>query len=43
MPTNRRFVLLRRPNGTPVSDDFALTNEPLPDLAHIAHVRVSTR
>ncbi len=33
MPTNRRFVLLRRPDGTPVPDDFALTNEPLPDLA----------
>jgi NADPH-dependent curcumin reductase CurA len=31
--TNRRFILNRRPNGTPVADDFELRSEPLPELA----------
>lgn len=30
---NRRFLLMRRPDGTPVADDFALVEEPLPELA----------
>jgi hypothetical protein len=33
MTTNRRFILKRRPNGTPVADDFELRSEPLPALA----------
>ena len=33
MPTNRRFLLMRRPVGAPVSEDFALVEEALPDLA----------
>ena len=32
MPTNRRFVLQRRPDGTPVKDDFALVTGPTPAL-----------
>jgi NADPH-dependent curcumin reductase CurA len=32
MPDNRRFVLVRRPDGTPVADDFALKTTPTPDL-----------
>ena len=32
MPTNRRFLLQRRPDGTPVPDDFALVTEPTPAL-----------
>jgi NADPH-dependent curcumin reductase CurA len=30
---NRRFILKRRPNGTPVPDDFELRQEALPELA----------
>lgn len=30
MTVNRRFVLLRRPLGEPVPDDFALETEPIP-------------
>jgi NADPH-dependent curcumin reductase CurA len=30
---NRRFILKRRPNGTPVPDDFELREEALPELA----------
>lgn len=33
MPTNRRFLLKRRPNGDPVADDFALVEQTTPDLA----------
>jgi hypothetical protein len=33
MSINRRFILKRRPNGTPVPDDFELRSEPLPELA----------
>jgi NADPH-dependent curcumin reductase CurA len=33
MTINRRFILKRRPNGTPVADDFELRTEPLLDLA----------
>ena len=33
MPTNRRFLLVRRPLGTPVPDDFSLVSEPTPELA----------
>ncbi len=33
MSTNRRFILKRRPNGTPVADDFELQEEALPELA----------
>jgi len=33
MTTNRRFILKRRPNGTPVADDFELRSEPVPALA----------
>jgi NADPH-dependent curcumin reductase CurA len=29
---NRRFLLMRRPNGLPVADDFLLTTEPLPEI-----------
>ena len=32
MSTNRRFLLVRRPAGTPVADDFVLSKEALPDL-----------
>jgi NADPH-dependent curcumin reductase CurA len=32
MPTNRRFTLERRPNGTPVPDDFALLEVETPAL-----------
>jgi NADPH-dependent curcumin reductase CurA len=32
MTINRRFILKRRPNGTPVADDFELRTEPLSDL-----------
>jgi len=31
MTTNRRFVLKRRPHGTPVEDDFALVSVPVPE------------
>lgn len=30
---NRRFLLVRRPQGTPVADDFRLETQPLPVLA----------
>lgn len=30
MTINRQFLLLRRPNGDPVPDDFALTQTPVP-------------
>jgi len=30
---NRRFLLVRRPNGAPVAEDFSLVSEPLPELA----------
>jgi hypothetical protein len=33
MSINRRFILKRRPNGTPVPDDFELRSEPLPELS----------
>lgn len=33
MPDNRRFTLARRPQGTPVADDFRLIVEPTPALA----------
>ena len=33
MPNNRRFLLRRRPDGTPVPDDFELVTEPTPELA----------
>lgn len=33
MPDNRRFLLRRRPDGTPVRDDFELVTEPTPELA----------
>lgn len=33
MTDNRRFVLVRRPDGTPVPDDFALQTAPTPALA----------
>lgn len=33
MPDNRRFLLVRRPEGEPVRDDFDLVSEPTPDLA----------
>lgn len=32
MPTNRRFTLVRRPNGMPVDADFALVTEATPAL-----------
>jgi NADPH-dependent curcumin reductase CurA len=32
MTHNRRFLLMRRPNGMPVADDFALVSEAMPDL-----------
>lgn len=31
--TNRRFLLVRRPQGRPVPDDFRLETQPLPELA----------
>jgi NADPH-dependent curcumin reductase CurA len=31
MTTNRRFVLLRRPTGAPLPDDFALLTSPVPE------------
>jgi len=33
MRANRRFILKRRPNGSPVEADFELRSEPIPDLA----------
>lgn len=33
MPDNRRFLLVRRPNGEPVQADFSLVTEPAPELA----------
>ncbi|MBP6580561.1 MAG: hypothetical protein RIS00_751 [Pseudomonadota bacterium] len=33
MAENRRFILQRRPSGTPTAEDFALVSEPLPELA----------
>ncbi|HMO73850.1 MAG TPA: NADP-dependent oxidoreductase [Sphingopyxis sp.] len=33
MPDNRRFLLVRRPNGEPVEEDFSLVTEPVPELA----------
>ena len=30
MPENRRFLLVRRPHGTPVPEDFRLVEEPVP-------------
>ena len=33
MPTNRRFTLVRRPEGMPVPEDFRLVEEPTPALA----------
>jgi NADPH-dependent curcumin reductase CurA len=33
MPTNRRFLLVRRPAGTPVADDFRLETAATPELA----------
>jgi hypothetical protein len=33
MPENRRFLLIRRPQGLPVADDFRLAAEPPPALA----------
>ena len=32
MPDNRRFLLRRRPDGTPVPEDFELVTEPTPEL-----------
>lgn len=32
LPSNRRFVLARRPQGAPVADDFRLEQQPLPAL-----------
>lgn len=32
MPSNRRFTLIRRPNGLPVTEDFRLIEEPTPAL-----------
>ena len=32
MPTNRRFLLVRRPMGLPTSEDFRLAAEPIPGL-----------
>lgn len=32
MTENRRFMLMRRPSGMPVPEDFALVSEPLPQL-----------
>lgn len=33
MPENRGFLLIRRPDGAPVADDFTLRTSPLPALA----------
>lgn len=33
MTVNRRFILKRRPDGTPQADDFELRNDPMPELA----------
>lgn len=33
MAGNRRFTLVRRPQGMPVADDFRLVTGPLPDIA----------
>lgn len=33
MPDNRRFLLVRRPIGVPVAEDFSLVTEPTPALA----------
>lgn len=33
MPDNRRFLLVRRPNGEPVPEDFSLVTEATPELA----------
>ena len=33
MTENRRFLLVRRPNGVPAPEDFSLVSEPLPELA----------
>ena len=33
MPDNRRFLLVRRPKGEPVPEDFSLVTEPAPALA----------
>lgn len=32
MTENRKFMLMRRPSGMPVPEDFALVSEPLPQL-----------
>lgn len=32
MPDNRRFLLVRRPQGMPVAEDFRLETEPTPEL-----------
>lgn len=32
MPDNRRFLLVRRPAGEPVREDFSLVTEPTPEL-----------
>lgn len=32
MTINRRFLLLRRPDGIPVPEDFKLDPQPLPTL-----------
>jgi NADPH-dependent curcumin reductase CurA len=33
LDVNRRFLLVRRPNGAPVAEDFSLVSEALPELA----------
>jgi NADPH-dependent curcumin reductase CurA len=33
MTINRRFLLVRRPDGTPAAEDFMLDPQPLPELA----------
>jgi NADPH-dependent curcumin reductase CurA len=33
MTDNRRFLLVRRPNGMPVADDFSLVTQPVPELS----------
>src|SRR3954468_1769595 len=32
MTINRRFLLVRRPDGTPAAEDFRLDPQPLPEL-----------
>ena len=32
MPDNQRFLIVRRPNGVPVAEDFSLVSEPTPPL-----------